>query len=143
MTTFTLDQSSYTAYSGDSITLTCSASITGGTLDTKDIIWQFYPVNSNTTVTVIYSNDCLKKNLNGKYIVNTFSLNTTSVTSTLIVRSLNITDTTYVYECVCNVYEACSSGNKAYANATFNILTTTTITTSSILKCMFSLLLIC
>ena len=131
MTTFKLDQPSYTAYSGDSITLICSASITGGTIGKNDIIWQFYPIASNNTVTVIYFNGGMQNNPNGKYQVNTVPLTTTSVTSTLTVSSLNTTDATYVYQCVCNIYSACASGNKASASATFNILTTTTSTTTT------------
>ena len=79
-----------------------------------DIIWQYYPIGDKMSKTVIFFNSQLSPWAMDKFYVEL--RNETNVTNeidlTLTFFAVENADSSYVYECVCNIYTACAVGDK-------------------------------
>ena len=122
-----LDQPSYTITAGQSVTMSCI----GANLNVDDVVWQYYPIGNNSAATVIYLQNSMK-NGKDKFTVTATQTSVYSIASTLTINKADVSDGYYAYQCICNIYTACASGNKAAATASLNILTTTTTTTTQL-----------
>lgn len=120
--TLNIDSQMYTAYVGSPLTITCN----GTNLLTNDIVWQYYSISNATFVKVIYIYGQIVNGFRRKYSVSSVQSSPNEIMSALTINDLDFNDALYVYQCACNIYTACASGNKAKVEANVTTLAATT-----------------
>ncbi len=91
-----LDRSIYTISAGSSISLNC----VGANLNSDDLVWQFYPIDNSSAVTVIYLGNQVKKNQIEKYNVTTIQTSDYAIQSILTINEVSVLDAGFSYQCV-------------------------------------------
>jgi hypothetical protein len=101
---------------GSFLTLKCI----GINLQPNDLIWQYYPINHPESKTVVYFNSEIN-NYEGKYNVTISQQDNNTIVSYLTI-AINYEDSFKTYECVCNIYSACSSGERITSEANVTVI---------------------
>ena len=127
--TLVLDSSSYSVTEGNSVTITCSAT----NMQASDVVWLFYPSSNTASQTIIYSDSTYQNNYgsSGEYVVGVTTISSSQLTTTLKISSVSTTTANNQFQCACNVYKTCATGNKATATASISVITTTTTSTTT------------
>lgn len=101
---------------GSFLTLKCI----GINLQPNDLIWQYYPINHPESKTVVYFNSEIN-NYDGKYNVTMSQQDNNTIESYLTI-AIDYEDSFKTYECVCNIYSACSSGERITSEANVTVI---------------------
>jgi len=110
-TSLSSPSSSYSAYIGQSVTLTCN----GINMNENDFVWEYIDT-TNARIRIYFEN--VLDITTGKYIVDTVQYAFGNVSSTMVITNVNSVDGTYKYTCVCNTFKTCSGTNTASATMT-------------------------
>lgn len=122
-----LDSSNYSADLGETIKMNCK----GTHLSLNDVVWQMYSKSDPESKKVIYFNGVTFET--NRYQVFFSDVTNLSLSSLLIIRNVTPSDGLFVYECACNVYAACSVGEKikTMANVIVNLNANKSMETST------------